>query len=112
MLWSCTLILPDSKVATGNNVGLAMNCGPNNFSVPLTNDGVNITHWGLHAWISDNAKVLIENKIYPIELSDAGISRNEYESMHDQLIYSFRVDYTDHFDSVLRVNNLEKSIIT
>jgi hypothetical protein len=104
---SCVLILPLDQIATGNAVGEAMGYGPNNYSVPLSADGSEpATHYGLHAWTSDDFQGLIESGVYPPELADAGISEADYDAMLAVLIYSFWPDYTNHFSTAIADNNL------
>ena len=104
---SCVLILPLDQIATGNAVGEAMGWGPDNYSVALSADGSEpATHYGLHAWTSDDFQTLIESGVYPPELADAGISEADYDAMLAVLIYSFWPDYADHFDAVIADNGL------
>jgi hypothetical protein len=105
---SCVLILPLDQVATGNAVGEAMGWGPDNYSVPLSADGSEpATHYGLHAWTSDDFQTLIESGVYPPELADAGISEADYDAMLAVLISSFQGDTTGHFDAVCEANGLQ-----
>lgn len=102
---SCVLILPLDQIATGNAVGEAMGRGPDNYSVPLSADGSEpATHYGLHAWTSDDFQTLIESGVYPPELADAGITKADYDAMMAVLIYSFWPDYTDHFATIIAEN--------
>lgn len=106
MLWSCVLILPADQVATGNAVGAAMGWGPDNFSVPLSANSL-ATHWGLHAWVGEDFKALIENSVYPPELAGAGVTQAEYDAMRAVLVASFQADYFGHFDTIVADNGLQ-----
>ena len=104
---SCVLLLPLAQVATGNAVGEAMGWGPASYSVPLSADGSEpATHYGLHAWVTEDFQTLIETGAYPPQLADAGISQDDYDAMMAVLISSFWADYVDHFASVCADNNL------
>jgi hypothetical protein len=106
-MYSCVLILPIDQVETGNNVGVAMGWGPDNYSVPLSQNGTEpATHLGLHSWVESSFQELVESKTYPEELSEAGITEAEYDSMMDSLIYSFWSDYIDHFSTIITENDL------
>jgi hypothetical protein len=102
---SCVLILPNAYVATGNIVGEAMGWGPNNYSIPLTN-ATEPTHTGLHAWASDDFPAMLESRIPPPAVLEAGVTEAEYDAMLDALISSFWPDYVGHFDTVCAENGL------
>ncbi len=105
---SCVLLLPLDQVATGNAVGEAMGWGPASYSVPLSADGSEpSTYYGLHAWVTEGFQTLIETWAYPPQLSDAGISQDDYNAMMAVLISSFCADYVDHFADVLAANVLQ-----
>lgn len=98
---SCVLILPDDQVATGNAVGETMGWGPDNYSVPLSANGLEPpTHYGLHAWTDNRFKELVESGVYPPELEKAGISKADYDAMQLVLISSFWSDYMNHFNTI------------
>lgn len=104
---SCVLILPVDQVATGNAVGEAMGWGPNSYSVPLSADGSEpATHYGLHAWVTEEFQTLIETGAYPPEVEAAGITQSDYDAMMAVLISSFWDDYVDHFATVCADNGL------
>jgi hypothetical protein len=99
---STVLIIPNNLVDFANQVAYAMGWGNNNYSVPLSSDGHSVTHYGLHAYTSEQ----FENWIKKIEPLPLGM---EYaQPIIDNLIYSFRDDITDldHFNEVLSENNL------
>lgn len=104
---STVLILPAAQVATGNAVANAMGWGPDNYTVPLSADGLEpVTHCGLHAWASDGFRQMVETGYYPPSLGQVGISEADYRAMLAVLIYSFWPDYTDHFATIIAENNL------
>jgi hypothetical protein len=102
---STVLILPNAYVATGDAVGEAMGWGPRNFSIPLTN-ATEPTHTGLHAWSSDDFPAMLESRIPPPAVLEAGVTVEEYDAMLDALISSFWSDYVGHFDTVCAENGL------
>ena len=64
-------ILMLAQVATGNAVGEAMGWGPASYSVPLSADGSEpATHYGLHAWVTEDFQTLIETGAYPPQLAE------------------------------------------
>lgn len=104
---SCVLILPDAQTPTGNAVGEAMGWGPNSYSVPLSADGSDPdTHYGLHAWVTEEFQALIETGAYPPQVESAGITQVVYDAMMAALISSFWADYMDHFATVCADNGL------
>ena len=50
---SAILILPADLKAQGNAVGEAMGWGPESYTIPLSNNSMDITHYGLRADVSD-----------------------------------------------------------
>ena len=100
---STVLIIPTNLQADGNAVAEAMGWGVNNYSVPLTTNGVDISHYGLHTHTSAQ----FEGWITGTQPLPAGM---EYaQPVIDALIYSFRDDIKnrEHFDAVLAANNLQ-----
>jgi len=100
---SAVLIIPTNLQADGNAVAEAMGWGTNNYSVPLTTNGVDITHYGLHTHTSAQ----FESWVTGIEPLPTGM---EYaQSVIDALIYSFRNDIKnrEHFNLVLEANGLQ-----
>lgn len=105
---SAVLILPESQVSTGNAVGEAMGWGGPSYSVPLSADGSeHATHYGLHAWVTEEFQALIETGAYPPEVETAGITQGVYDAMMAALISSFWDDYVGHFATVCADNGLQ-----
>ena len=104
---STVLILPAALRDTGNAVGEVMGWGPNNYSVALSATGnAPATHWGLHAWTDEKFKMMLDSRVYPPEVEEAGISEASYGEMLDALISSFWPGYEGHFSSVCADNGL------
>jgi hypothetical protein len=105
---STVLILPNAQVATGNAVAQAMGWGPSNYSIALSANGTApATHYGLHAWASEDFRQMVETGYYPPELAQVGITEAAFQAMLAALISSFLPDYMGHFDSVTAANGLQ-----
>lgn len=105
---STVLILPAAQVATGNAVANAMGWGPDNYSVPLSANGLEpATHYGLHAWASPEFRQMIEAGFYPPQVAEAGIDKATFDAMMAVLIYSFWPDYAGHFATIIAENGLQ-----
>lgn len=100
---STVLIIPASHQADGNLVAEQMGWGPNNYSVPLTTDGVNISHYGLHTHTGPE----FEGWVTGTNPLPQGMEHAQ--AVIDQLIYSFRTDIKnrEHFNAVLAANGLQ-----
>ena len=108
---STVLILPNVQVATGNAVAEAMGWGPRNYSAPLSAKGTApATHFGLHAWATENFRQMIETGYYPPELTQVGITKTAFQAMLDALVSSFATDHAGHFDAVCAANGLQMVI--
>ena len=49
---SSVLIIPAALRDAANAVGMAMNGGPDNYTIPLSIDGVTVTHYGCRTGVS------------------------------------------------------------
>lgn len=105
---STVLILPDDLKDEGNRMGDAMGWGPENFSVALSSDGsAPATHWGLHAWASDDFPAYLASETLPPELEKAGFTQKEWDAIRAAIIQSYWSDYIGHFDTVCAENNFQ-----
>lgn len=105
MNWSTVLIIPAALRDAGNQVAEAMGWGTGNYSVPLSPAGSEpATHYGLHAWASEQFKAWVEGTEPLPEGMEAA------QPVIDALIYSFRADLmnAEHFDTVAAANNLQR----
>lgn len=50
---SAVLILPADLKSQGNSVGDTMGWGPESYTIPISDNGYDITHWGLRADVDD-----------------------------------------------------------
>jgi hypothetical protein len=94
-MYSTVLIIPADLRDEANAFGESLGYGPNNYTVPLQTDE-EVTHYGLHAWMDEAFKEAVE----------AGNIENE--DIKEALIYSFRTDYTSHFDEVCAEHGLSR----
>jgi len=98
---SAVLIVTTANLDAANALGEAMGWGPNSYSVPLSTDGTDpATHYGLHAWVTEEFQALIETGAYPSQVEAAGITQADYDAMMAALISSFWDDYVGHFATV------------
>jgi hypothetical protein len=50
---SAILIIPVALLSQANAVGAAMAWGPESYTIPLSDDGSTVTHWGLRADVDE-----------------------------------------------------------
>ncbi len=78
---SAVLILPVELKSQGNAVGEAMGWGPESYTIPLSTNGIDITHYGLRADVSDQFIRWITG-VDPLPITDA-------DEILTSLIYDF-----------------------
>jgi hypothetical protein len=102
MSQSLVLIIPVALRDDANALGVALDMGPNSFSVALT-DATEITHYGLHAWASDSFIAMLESGTLPpdVEFPEATL-----DAIMAALIQSVQPDPTGHFTAVCEANGL------
>ena len=99
---SAILILPAELKSQGNAVGEAMGWGPESYTIPLSNNGLDITHYGLRADVDDQFVRWITG-VDPLPMSDV-------EIIIASLIYDFSgTEHSlwgrEHLDYVCNNNN-------
>jgi hypothetical protein len=57
---SAVLIIPAAMRDAANAVGMAMNWGPDNYTIPLSIDGVGVTHYGCRTDVSQEFIAMLE----------------------------------------------------
>ena len=57
---SAVLIIPAAMRDAANAVGAAMNWGPDNYTIPLSSDGVSVTHYGCRTYVSQEFITMLE----------------------------------------------------
>lgn len=69
---SAILILPADLKAQGNAIGEVMGWGPESYTIPLSDNQINITHYGLRADVDDQFIRWITG-VDPLPIPDAAI---------------------------------------
>ena len=104
---SLVAITPADFKSTAEELGLAMGHSGNEFTVPLSADGLTVTHYGLHSWATiEAAQVWLGNAYPPV----AGFNTDDVDAIRSQLIISVQEGASPgaHFDNVLTSNGLER----
>jgi len=52
-MFSAVLIIPSALLTEANAVGASMGWGPESYTIPLSDDGEAVTHWGLRADVDE-----------------------------------------------------------
>jgi hypothetical protein len=72
VMQSAVLILTTDLKSQGNAVGESMGWGPESYTIPLSTNGIDITHYGLRADVSDQFIRWITG-VDPLPIPDAEI---------------------------------------
>lgn len=105
---SAVLILPAELKSQGNAIGEAMGWGPESYTISLSDNGVDITHWGLRADV-DAQFVRWITGVDPLPLSGA-------DTVLESLIYDVAgTEHNfwgkDHLDFVCNNYNLTQIVV-
>lgn len=107
-MFSTVLIIPENLREEANTLGEAMGWGPDNYSVPLS-DGVGVTHYGLHAWSTqefvDMMAAVGAGNIPPVP----GLTREQVIAVTSALTVSIRPSSDGHWQEVLTEEELTVS---
>jgi hypothetical protein len=101
VMQSAVLILPANLKTQGNTIGDAMGWGPESYTIPLSDNGADITHWGLRADVDEQFVRWITG-VDPLPLPDAN-------TVLESLIYDFSENSLwgrDHLEYVCALHNL------
>ncbi len=82
----------------GNRLLEHIGCGPENFTVSVTNN-----YYGLHTWASSGLVEILTHDIAP-----DGFNQDMYETFMIESILSSRSDNNNHFEDVLQLNGLQQ----
>lgn len=110
--FSAVLITPADQLEDANKVGLALGYSDNEFMVPASSDGENITHYFCHTWANEvfdgMVKGLGEGTLPTADLEAAGLTQEQYMLALSRLIVSCRdgADPQTHVDEVLTAAGL------
>jgi hypothetical protein len=101
---SLVAITPADFRDTAEALGQAMGHSGHEFSVPLYT-GADLTHYGLHAWVTPEAAVVWLGNAYP---PDTGYTDEQIDAIRTALIVSVQTGGVpaEHFTSVLADNGL------
>lgn len=77
---SAILILPADLKSQGNAIGESMGWGPESYTIPLSNNGLDVTHYGLRADVSDQfIRWITGVDPLPIQGADAVLASLTYD---------------------------------
>jgi hypothetical protein len=110
--FSAVLVTPADQLEDANKVGLALGYSANEFTVPASSDGINVTHYYCHTWANEvfdsMVKGLGEGTPPAADYEAAGLTIEQYYTALSRLIVSCRdgADPAGHVDEVLAYLNL------
>jgi hypothetical protein len=112
--FSAVLVTPADQLEDANKVGLALGYSANEFTVPASDNGTDITHYFCHSWCNEvfdaMVKGLGEGTPPAADYEAAGLTMEQYFTALSRLIVSCRdgADPAGHVDEVLTANGLVK----
>jgi hypothetical protein len=110
--FSAVLVTPADQLEDANKVGLALGYSANEFTVPASSDGINVTHYYCHTWANEvfdaMVKGLGEGVPPSADYETAGLTVEQYFTALSRLIVSCRdgADPAQHVAEVLDANGL------
>jgi hypothetical protein len=110
--YSAVLITPANQLEDANKVGLALGYSNNEFTVPASNNNVDVTHYFCHTWANEvfdqMVKGLGEGTPPQADYESAGLTQEQYLTALSKLIVSCKdgADPQSHVNEVLANNNL------
>jgi hypothetical protein len=113
--FSAVLVTPADQLEDANKVGLALGYSNNEFTVPASSDGTNITHYFCHSWCNEvfdgMVRGLSEGTPPAADYEAAGLTQEQYLTALSSLIVSCRdgADPAGHVDDVLAENDMVKT---
>lgn len=112
--YSAVLITPADQLEAADKVSVVLGHGLNNFTLPASSDGENVTHYYCHAWCNEvfDAMVngLLEGQSPSGDLEGAGLTLEEAMLALSRMIVSCRdgADPVAHVGEVLEAAGLVK----
>lgn len=87
-------------------LGVMLGHHGNEFTVPLTSDGITETHKALHAWVTPEYSKYWTGEAYP---AIEGFTHQQIDAVRSQLIISLQegVEPLAHFHEVLQTHSLQ-----
>lgn len=93
---SIVCVLPSALKDSANELGELMGEGPNTYTVALSNDGTNVTHWGVHTW-GKQSTLEVLSAVQAGVMPDVGFDPVVFQSIVENLEVSMSDDPNDHF---------------
>jgi uncharacterized protein with beta-barrel porin domain len=112
--FSAVLVTPADQLEDANKVGLALGYSANEFTVPASDNGTDITHYYCHSWCNEVFGQMVnslgEGTVLEADYEAAGLTQEQYFTALSRLIVSCRdgADPAQHVDEVLAANGLGK----
>jgi hypothetical protein len=112
--YSAVLITPADQLENANKVGLALGYSDNEFSVPATSNGTDVTHYFAHSWANgvfdQMVRGLGEGTLPEADYESAGLTQEDYLQTLSRLIVSCKdgADPASHVNEILEANGLTK----
>jgi hypothetical protein len=112
--YSAVLVTPADQLEDANKVGSALGYSANEFTVPASSDGINVTHYYCHTWANETFAQMVEmlglGETPPADFEAAGIEPGTYMLALSRLIVSCRdgADPAQHVEEVLTAAGLTK----
>jgi hypothetical protein len=110
--FSAVLVTPADQLEDANKVGLALGYSDNEFTVPASSDGINVTHYYCHSWCNEVFDQMVRGLGEGIppeaDYEAAGLTIEQYMTALSRLIVSCRdgADPAVHVVEVFAANNL------
>jgi hypothetical protein len=110
--YSAVLVTPVDQLEDANKVGLALGYSANEFTVPASSDGINVTHYYCHSWCNEVFDQMVRGLGEGIppsaDYEAAGLTAGQYMTALSRLIVSCRdgADPSVHVRDVLDANGL------
>jgi hypothetical protein len=112
--FSAVLVTPADQLEDANKVGLALGYSANEFTVPASSDGENITHFYCHTWANETFDQMVrglgEGTPPAADYEAAGLTQEQYIAALSRLVVSCRdgADPAQHVEEVLTAIGLEQ----
>jgi hypothetical protein len=111
--YSAVLVTPADQLEDASKVGLALGYSDNEFTVPASSDGTNITHYYCHTWANEVFDAMVrglgEGVPPSADYEAAGLTQEQYMTALSRLIVSCRdgADPAQHVAEVLDAAGLQ-----
>jgi hypothetical protein len=112
--YSAVLVTPADQLEDANKVGLALGYSANEFTVPASDNGTDITHYYCHSWCNEVFDQMVrglgEGTPPAADYEAAGLTQEQYITALSRLIVSCKdgADPAQHVDEVLTAAGLTR----